>query len=89
MTTKLKIIIALAILNIVIFEWLVPIWCLFKIILSVGQPDFYIIFINYMLYMLLSFVIEFINIPSQFLNDKDKEWIEQQLINIKNKNKES
>jgi len=88
MSIKLKIITLLVIINILIFKIIIPIVCIIKILLNIGQPDFYATFANYFLYGILSLIIEALNLPAMLLNKKDKQWLYNEIERIKNTNKQ-
>jgi len=88
MTTKIKIIVFLSILNIVLFKWLVPAWCIIQIIIGIGDQNFYSIFANNIIYIMLSLIVEVFAIPTLFLSTQDKQWISDKADRIKNKNKD-
>jgi hypothetical protein len=85
MTTKIKIVIIFALLNIAIFKWFIPSWCIIQIIIGIGENNFYSIFANNIIYIVLSLILEIINIPSLFLNIKEKQWMQEEIERIKNK----
>lgn len=87
MTIKIKIILVLTLLNIILFKFIIPVWCIIQILLSIGESNFYSIFVNNALYIILAIILDFINIPSHFLNTKDKQWLADEAMRIKNKNK--
>jgi len=87
MTTKIKIIIIFALLNIIVFKWAIPLYCILQIILSIGEYNFYSIFANNFLYIVLSLILEVISIPTLFLNTEEKQWMQEEVERIKNKNK--
>lgn len=85
MTTKIKIVIWLSVLSLIIFKWILPIRSIILIAYSIGDINFYSIFFNNLLYIILSLIIGNINIPGWFLSDADKQWMEEEVKRLKNK----
>jgi hypothetical protein len=87
MTPKIKMIVALFILNIAVFKWIIPIYCIIKLLLEVGSQTFYIAFFNCLLYIVISLIIGGLNLPALLLSRKDKQCMEDEVKRINNKNK--
>lgn len=89
MTTRLKTLMLLALLNFIVFKIIIPIICVVKMILAVGEIDFYTTFFNYFLYGILSYIVYYIINPNRFLTTEEVEWLVKETERLRNENKKT